>query len=188
MENLNVAIRKCFRRILRYKKRRLNESAKDRQRVIYMDVSWINSAYCRRNSFSIASCLTVRMLWMVSTAIYSHRKRGDKAKQSNSIQSMNKNEVLVTELARSIKRPVRFFSRASETMWMAATTKITIVNRDATKVNWKLNQKPSIIPKPNIATVSTILPRRVPVICWSANAFDESRLQIDPELFSGRSK
>lgn len=33
-----------------------------------------------------------------------------------------------------------------------------------------------------------MIPRRLPVICCTAIASDERRLQIAPELFSGRSK
>lgn len=47
---------------------------------------------------------------------------------------------------------------------------------------------PVIKQNKSIEIASQMIPRRLPVICCTAIASDERRLQIAPELFSGRSK
>jgi len=47
---------------------------------------------------------------------------------------------------------------------------------------------PNRRPKPIIAKLSQMTPNREPVICWTADALVESRVEIEPELFSGWSK
>jgi hypothetical protein len=52
-------------------------------------------------------------------------------------------------------------------------------------VNCQLKKIPKRSPKPNNAKDSHMIPNLVPVICWMANAPEERRAQIAPELFSG---
>jgi hypothetical protein len=55
-------------------------------------------------------------------------------------------------------------------------------------VNCQLKRRPKIRPKHDNAKDSHMTPNLVPVICWIANASEERRVQIAPELFSGWSK
>ena len=94
----------------------------------------------------------------------------------------------LTELACPRMSLVRLWSRACEYISMEAIEMVRTTKTNMIKVNCQLKKEPNMSPKPSVAALSKISPRRVSIICWKANASDERRKPIAPELFWGKSK
>ena len=137
---------------------------------------WIDFEYWSKMSFSMDSCLIVRILWINSTANYQKKtiRRDDEF-------SLTVFAVCKTSLDSLLKTLVKWTPRQAVSN-MRRNTAQTII------VSCQLKNKPKIKPKAASATVSQINPSLVPTICWKAATFDDRRTLIAPELFSGRSK
>ena len=127
-------------------------------------------------SFSIDSCLIVRILWINSTANYQTKKMRQDDKFLLTVFAVCK-----TPLDCLLKILVKWTLRQVVSN-MRRNTAQTII------VSCQLKNKPKIKPKAAIATVSQMNPNLVPTICSKAATFDDRRTLIAPELFSGRSK
>ena len=79
-------------------------------------------------------------------------------------------------------------SRDWESTSIKAIIKTNKVDRNIIGDNCQWIIEPNIRLDIIMVKLSNIKPRRVPVICWIDNASEARRTQIEPELFSGKSK